>query len=107
MSAPQQQQQQQEQQQAQELKTFEFEVEMACGGCSGAVKRALDNASEKGTYKLNVVANHDNNKVTVTAPMTSQITEKDLLVIIYNTNKRFVDNALNEKAKELAASQKA
>ncbi|XP_026462028.1 copper transport protein ATOX1-like [Ctenocephalides felis] len=64
-----------------EIKEYEFNVEMTCEGCSGAVERVLGKLKGKGVE--DVVINMADQKVCVKASLSSD----ELLEVIKKTGK--------------------
>ncbi|KAI0288376.1 hypothetical protein BC826DRAFT_1038798 [Russula brevipes] len=61
--------------------TYKFDVKMTCGGCSGAVTRALKKAEEKGISSYDVSLEKQEVLVTGTIPYD------DVLEVIKKTGK--------------------
>ncbi|XP_022663678.1 copper transport protein ATOX1-like [Varroa jacobsoni] len=62
-------------------KVYEFEVEMTCEGCSGAVKRVLGKLDGQGVTKVEI--DLPNKRVFITSTLTSD----QLLEVIKKTGK--------------------
>ncbi|KAJ2785344.1 hypothetical protein H4R18_000555 [Coemansia javaensis] len=94
-----------------ETTTFEYGVDMACGGCSGAVTKALNSKkAELGGESVKIDASLEAQKVTVTVPgalapgsEAFNAKNKEIFEIISKTGKKTRDL----QAEKPAAGQEA
>ncbi|KAJ1918407.1 hypothetical protein H4219_002633 [Mycoemilia scoparia] len=97
-----------QQQITKDTKNFHFEVAMSCGGCSGAVTRALTKPDNQIT-KDQILVSHDSNTVLVSLPKDSKHDLESVKEIISKTGKAIVkaEEVTPEKAAEIVAANPA